>query len=69
MKNGLRFGLGTGMVVLGGSDGGGAKHSSVTVEMADMTTNYQCVVIDEIQVLKVTVIYRLPGCDIRYVCK
>ncbi|ONM09136.1 DExH-box ATP-dependent RNA helicase DExH16 mitochondrial [Zea mays] len=27
----------------------GAKHSSVTVEMADMTTNYQCAVIDEIQ--------------------
>ncbi|ONM18129.1 DExH-box ATP-dependent RNA helicase DExH16 mitochondrial [Zea mays] len=26
----------------------GAKHSSVTFEMADMTTNYQCVVIDEI---------------------
>lgn len=28
----------------------GAKHSSVTVEMADLTTNYQCAVIDEIQV-------------------
>jgi hypothetical protein len=47
----------------------GAKHSSVTVEMADMTTNYQCAVIDEIQVLKVTLICRLPGCDIKYVCK
>lgn len=29
----------------------GAKHSSVTVEMADMTTNYQCAVIDEIQMV------------------
>lgn len=28
----------------------GAKHSSVTVEMADVTTEYQCSVIDEIQV-------------------
>lgn len=31
----------------------GAKHTSVTVEMADVTTEYQCAVIDEIQVLKV----------------
>lgn len=30
----------------------GAKHSSVTVEMADMTTEYQCAIIDEIQVLQ-----------------
>ncbi|EEC76170.1 hypothetical protein OsI_13485 [Oryza sativa Indica Group] len=29
----------------------GAKHSSVTVEMADMTTEYQCAVIDEIQMV------------------
>ncbi|KAM0944088.1 putative RNA helicase [Dioscorea sansibarensis] len=29
----------------------GAKHSSVTVEMADFTTNYQCAVIDEIQMV------------------
>ncbi|KAH7666209.1 RNA helicase protein [Dioscorea alata] len=29
----------------------GAKHSSVTVEMADLTTNYQCAVIDEIQMV------------------
>lgn len=28
----------------------GAKHSSVTVEMADVTSEYQCAVIDEIQV-------------------
>lgn len=27
----------------------GAKHSSVTVEIADVTTEYQCAVIDEIQ--------------------
>lgn len=47
----------------------GAKHSSVTVEMADVTTNYQCAVIDEIQVLKVTLIYRLLGWDIRDVYK
>ena len=31
----------------------GAKHTSVTVEMAEVTTEYQCAVIDEIQVLKV----------------
>ena len=31
----------------------GAKHTSVTVEMADVTTEYQCAVIDEIQVLQV----------------
>jgi ATP-dependent RNA helicase SUPV3L1/SUV3 len=30
----------------------GAKHSSVTVEMADVSTEYQCAVIDEIQVSK-----------------
>ncbi|CAL4944345.1 unnamed protein product [Urochloa decumbens] len=29
----------------------GAKHSSVTVEMADVTTEYQCAVIDEIQMV------------------
>lgn len=29
----------------------GAKHSSVTVEMADVTTDYQCAVIDEIQMV------------------
>lgn len=29
----------------------GAKHSSVTVEMADMTSEYQCAVIDEIQMV------------------
>ncbi|XP_020105346.1 ATP-dependent RNA helicase SUV3, mitochondrial-like isoform X3 [Ananas comosus] len=28
----------------------GAKHSSITVEMADVTSEYQCVIIDEIQV-------------------
>ena len=31
----------------------GAKHTSVTVEMAEVTTEYQCAVIDEIQVLQV----------------
>ena len=31
----------------------GAKHNSVTVEMADVTTEYQCAVIDEIQVYEV----------------
>ncbi|XP_051178349.1 ATP-dependent RNA helicase SUV3, mitochondrial [Lolium perenne] len=29
----------------------GAKHNSVTVEMADVTTEYQCAVIDEIQMV------------------
>ncbi|WOK91573.1 ATP-dependent RNA helicase SUV3, mitochondrial isoform X1 [Canna indica] len=29
----------------------GAKHSSVTVEMADVTSEYQCAVIDEIQMV------------------
>ncbi|PUZ37063.1 hypothetical protein GQ55_9G087800 [Panicum hallii var. hallii] len=29
----------------------GAKHTSVTVEMADVTTEYQCAVIDEIQMV------------------
>lgn len=29
----------------------GAKHTSVTVEMADVSGEYQCAVIDEIQVL------------------
>lgn len=29
----------------------GAKHSSVTVEIADVTTEYQCAVIDEIQMI------------------
>ncbi|KAL6636910.1 hypothetical protein ACP70R_024482 [Stipagrostis hirtigluma subsp. patula] len=29
----------------------GAKHSSLTVEMADVTTEYQCAVIDEIQMV------------------
>ncbi|TVU45058.1 hypothetical protein EJB05_04528 [Eragrostis curvula] len=29
----------------------GAKHSSVTVEMADVSTEYQCAVIDEIQMV------------------
>ncbi|XP_006650575.1 ATP-dependent RNA helicase SUV3, mitochondrial [Oryza brachyantha] len=29
----------------------GAKHSSVTVEMADVTTDYQCAIIDEIQMV------------------
>ncbi|XP_072973354.1 ATP-dependent RNA helicase SUV3, mitochondrial isoform X1 [Typha angustifolia] len=29
----------------------GAKHSSITVEMADVTSDYQCVVIDEIQMV------------------
>ncbi|XP_062214618.1 ATP-dependent RNA helicase SUV3, mitochondrial isoform X2 [Phragmites australis] len=29
----------------------GAKHSSLTVEMADVTTEYQCTVIDEIQMV------------------
>ncbi|KAJ0981669.1 hypothetical protein J5N97_009924 [Dioscorea zingiberensis] len=29
----------------------GAKHSSITVEMADLTTNYQCAIIDEIQMV------------------
>jgi len=47
----------------------GAKHSSVTVEMADVTTDYQCAVIDEIQVLKVTLICRLLGWDTRDVYK
>lgn len=28
----------------------GAQHSSLTVEMADITSDYQCAVIDEIQV-------------------
>ena len=28
----------------------GARHSSVTVEMADVTSEYQCAVVDEIQV-------------------
>lgn len=32
----------------------GAKHNSVTVEIADVTTEYQCAVIDEIQVREVT---------------
>lgn len=27
----------------------GAKHKAVTVEMADVTTDYDCAVIDEIQ--------------------
>ena len=27
----------------------GAKHKAVTVEMADVTSDYQCAVIDEIQ--------------------
>lgn len=27
----------------------GAKHKAVTVEMADVTSNYHCAVIDEIQ--------------------
>lgn len=39
----------------------GAKHSSVTVEMADVTTEYQCAVIDEIQVLKMNAFCRLLG--------
>ena len=47
----------------------GAKHCSVTVEMADVTTDYQCAVIDEIQVLKVTLICRLLGWDTRDVYK
>lgn len=47
----------------------GAKHSSVTVEMADATTDYQCAVIDEIQVLQVTLICRLLGWNIRDVYK
>lgn len=29
----------------------GAKHKAVTVEMADVTSNYSCAVVDEIQVL------------------
>lgn len=29
----------------------GAKHKSVTVEMADVNSEYKCAVIDEIQVL------------------
>ncbi|OAY75632.1 ATP-dependent RNA helicase SUV3, mitochondrial [Ananas comosus] len=29
----------------------GAKHSSITVEMADVTSEYQCVIIDEIQMV------------------
>lgn len=28
----------------------GAKHKAVTVEMADVSSNYQCAVIDEVQV-------------------
>lgn len=28
----------------------GAKHKAVTVEMADVTSDYECAVIDEIQV-------------------
>lgn len=28
----------------------GAKHKAVTVEMADVTSNYSCAVVDEIQV-------------------
>lgn len=28
----------------------GAKHKSVTVEMADVTSDYACAVVDEIQV-------------------
>lgn len=28
----------------------GAKHKAVTVEMADVTSDYDCAVIDEIQV-------------------
>lgn len=27
----------------------GAKHTSVTVEMADVTCEYQCAIVDEIQ--------------------
>lgn len=37
----------------------GANHSSVTVEMADVATEYQCAVIDEIQVLKANAFNRL----------
>lgn len=37
----------------------GAKHSSVTVEMADVTTEYQCSVIDEIQMSFMFVVTQL----------
>lgn len=39
----------------------GAKHTSVTVEMADVTCEYQCAIVDEIQacqwIIKKTIIY------------
>ncbi|KAM0929622.1 hypothetical protein ACQ4PT_001640 [Festuca glaucescens] len=37
----------------------GAKHNSVTVEMADVTTEYQCAVIDEIQMSFMFVVIQL----------
>lgn len=39
----------------------GAKHKAVTVEMADVTSDYQCAVIDEIQACH-WFIWRLTVC-------
>ena len=35
----------------------GAKHKAVTVEMADVTSNYDCAVIDEIQACRMSMYY------------
>lgn len=35
----------------------GAKHKAVTVEMADVTSNYDCAVIDEIQACRMSMCY------------